>query len=233
MKKALLKYLSIILLLLGVPVFMYCYYMEENANFHTVSEGLLYRSGQVDRYLIEKYAKDLNIHTIVNLRGSNPDRNWYLEEITISRELGIVHIDIEDLSARRYLPPHEIENILHRIILLPKPILIHCSGGADRSGIIAAAWRLRYELDHPSKAFQQLSWRYGHFPYLWPDWKKTRAMDRSFRDYVEYLRNVEGYSYTEINRILQYRSALSPLLIVQKSITPDPALSEDPTGISH
>jgi len=220
MKSPLLKYLSFFLILMGTITFSYFYYMEENGNFHTVSEGLLYRSGQVDRYLIEKYSKDRNIRSIINLRGRNSNSKWYLEEIETSRELDIVHIDIEGLSARRYLAPDALENILNSIVHLPKPVLIHCSGGADRSGIIAAAWRLRHELDHPSEASGHLSWKYGHFPYLWPDWKKTQAMDRSFRDYVEYLKDVEGYSYHEISSTHRYSVPLSPLLIVENNGAP-------------
>jgi hypothetical protein len=48
---------------------------------------------------------------------------------------------------------------------LPKPVLIHCHGGADRSGLAAAVYLLLYTDTPIDEARRQLSWRYGHFAY--------------------------------------------------------------------
>jgi hypothetical protein len=66
---------------------------------------------------------------------------------------------------------------------LPKPMLIHCWGGADRTGLASALYLYGVKHQGSDQAAEQLSWRYGHLPYLW--WSKTRAMDNTFNRYVD------------------------------------------------
>jgi hypothetical protein len=59
--------------------------------------------------------------------------------------------------------------------------IIHCRGGADRSGLVAALCLFVDEGTSAKDADRQLSILYGHFPYLW---SRTGAMDRSFWAFV-------------------------------------------------
>ncbi|MBW2127151.1 MAG: hypothetical protein JRH08_16110 [Deltaproteobacteria bacterium] len=77
-------------------------------------------------------------------------------------------------------------------------MLIHCKAGADRAGLIAAAWKLRQQKETPQNAYKQLSIYYGHFPYLW---SKTKVMDQSFWNYVTYLR-AKKQKVTQNSKIL-------------------------------
>jgi protein tyrosine/serine phosphatase len=70
---------------------------------------------------------------------------------------------------------------LHRLVEVlrtaPTPLLIHCESGADRTGLAAALYEL-VVLSRPAEtAEKQLSFRYGHFPWLT---SPTGAMDRAF-----------------------------------------------------
>jgi hypothetical protein len=65
-------------------------------------------------------------------------------------------------------------------------VLIHCEAGADRSGLAAALYKLivaksPHKLivakSPPEEASAQLSFRYGHFPWLR---NSTAAMARTF-----------------------------------------------------
>ena len=87
--------------------------------------------------------------------------------------------DFEDkLSASRLIPTTELLNILEIIKQAPKPILIHCHGGADRTGLVSAITKLALEMTTIPEAKNELSLQYGHFPYFL--WNFARAMDENF-----------------------------------------------------
>lgn len=53
---------------------------------YTVTLDEVYRSVQLDRGKFEYYIIKYNIRNIMNLRGENPDKPWYIEEIKVSAE---------------------------------------------------------------------------------------------------------------------------------------------------
>jgi protein tyrosine/serine phosphatase len=64
----------------------------------------------------------------------------------------------------------------------PKPLLVHCKSGADRTGLVSALYRFAIEGKGADEADRQLTVLYGHFPYLA---SRTRAMDDSFWAFVD------------------------------------------------
>jgi hypothetical protein len=64
----------------------------------------------------------------------------------------------------------------------PKPILIHCKNGADRSGLVGALYLYTQEGRPAEVAYRELSISRGHFPYLF--WRDTIAMDDSFQRFT-------------------------------------------------
>ncbi|RLB27632.1 MAG: hypothetical protein DRH11_18405 [Deltaproteobacteria bacterium] len=102
----------------------------------------------------------------------------------MAKSKGVVVLNFR-LSPRKRVSPSTIEKVIALMKNAPKPILVHCKAGADRSGLICAIWRLVSHGDQPQRAYKQLSLLYGHVPYMW---SKTKAMDRSFWRYVEYFR---------------------------------------------
>jgi protein tyrosine/serine phosphatase len=50
----------------------------------------------------------------------------------------------------------------------PRPILIHCRGGADRTGEAAALWVITQQKKSKKIALKQLSLKYGHIRYKAP-----------------------------------------------------------------
>jgi protein tyrosine/serine phosphatase len=119
------------------------------------------------------------IKTIINLRGMSSSPS-YLEELKVANELGVRHVDIE-ISARQLPPPEKVEELLKTFAKGPYPILVHCSGGADRSGLASVLYRVICE-DEPftSALKEQLTWRYGHFAV-----GQRRAMDDFFKLYLQ------------------------------------------------
>jgi protein tyrosine/serine phosphatase len=170
----------IILLALVVHTSGYVLYRVETGNFHTVLPGKAYRSGQMDEAQWIDYLQTYAIKSVLNLRGEHRASPWYQQEIRVAEQLGIAHYNF-GLSASREVDNATLETILGIMRQAPKPMLIHCMSGADRSGLIAAVYLFAIEGQLAEAAAHQLSLIYGHFPYLL---SKTDAMDRSFWRYV-------------------------------------------------
>jgi protein tyrosine/serine phosphatase len=74
----------------------------------------------------------------------------------------------------------QMDKIVKIIRDAPKPLLIHCKAGADRTSLASALYM--YAIKKDIDAEKQISIIYGHFPWLG---SKTSAMDRSFERYMK------------------------------------------------
>lgn len=74
--------------------FSYFLYLKETSNFHPVTVDEAYRSAQLSEAELESYINKYRIRTVLNLRGENPGKEWYDDEINISRKHGVEHYDI-------------------------------------------------------------------------------------------------------------------------------------------
>jgi protein tyrosine/serine phosphatase len=146
-------------------------------NFHEVIPGELYRSAQLTPAQIASYHKQYGIKTIVNLRGEGEQRGWYEAEVGEARRTGIQHINFR-MSARKELATEQAKELLAILEAAPKPLLIHCKAGSDRSGLASALYLAVLKKAGEDKAAGQLSFFYGHIP-LWfiPEY----AMERSLK----------------------------------------------------
>jgi protein tyrosine/serine phosphatase len=148
--------------------------IEGDGNVHVVSPGVAIRSAEPSGARLIEMKQRFGIRAVVNLRGRNDGEPWYEDEVRASHLLGLQHVDVA-LSAQHELSPAQIDAVLALIERAPKPVLIHCNGGSDRTGLISAAWL--YAHGSPKDvADAQLALRFGHFPWLG---SKTSAMDRS------------------------------------------------------
>ena len=130
--------------------------IQYQGNFHTVKEGAFYRSAQLSKNELQSAIRDHKIRSVLNLRGAHPGQAWYDEELAVSQALGIVRD-------------------------APKPLLVHCKSGADRTGLVSALYRFAGEGVSADQADRELSLVYGHFPYF-PS--RSKAMDDSFWAFV-------------------------------------------------
>jgi len=158
--------------------------MEEQGNFHPITQSEAYRSAQLDRDELEHYIRKFKIRSVINLRGENSGSPWYKEEVQVCRKLNVSHFDL-GLSADKAPSPSEIEKLLELFRLAPRPVLIHCKAGADRSGLAAAIWEIVIDGEPTSVARKQLSIFYGHMPLgptqvldkFFNTWSSTRRVD--------------------------------------------------------
>lgn len=151
-------------------------------NVHEVEAGVLYRAGQLDAPALRQLVADKGIRTILNLRGAHPEAEWYRQEMAVARESGIDHRSLA-ISARSVPEMATMIEIARILREAPRPILVHCRGGSDRSGLVAAIHELVVDRADETQAAGQLSIAYGHFPWLG---SRTIAMDRAFSRFAAY-----------------------------------------------
>ncbi|MDE3876139.1 dual specificity protein phosphatase family protein [Sinorhizobium meliloti] len=157
--------------------------LQLTGNFHEVLPAELYRSAQPSAADIATYARQYGIKTIVNLRGKSMEA-WYLQEVEAAGHAGITHFDFR-LSAAKRVSPQQARQLIALLQTAPKPILIHCQAGADRTGLASMLYLQQIAGTDEEISERQLSVRYGHIglPYI----SAAFAMDESWEILEEVL----------------------------------------------
>ncbi|MDH4438844.1 MAG: tyrosine-protein phosphatase [Rhizobium sp.] len=147
-----------------------------SGNFHEVLPGQLYRSAQLSGVRLAEEIDRYKIKTVINLRGTNPGRSWYDDEVAATAAHGATHIDF-GMSARRDLTPEKTQALLTLLKTAEQPILVHCMSGADRTGLATVIFLQQVAGVDEEVAEWQLSPIYGHInlPFL-----AAYAMDDSW-----------------------------------------------------
>jgi protein tyrosine phosphatase (PTP) superfamily phosphohydrolase (DUF442 family) len=145
-------------------------------NIHEINGSLVLRSAQLAPEQLAELVQTYQIKTVLNLRGEHKEEEWYRAELAVSEKRGVTHENLA-LSATHEPDDATLKQLIQTMKNAQTPLLIHCEAGADRSGLAAALYRLAIMGDAPEIASRQLSFRYGHFPWLW---SRTGAMDRAF-----------------------------------------------------
>lgn len=153
-----------------------------SGNMHEVVPGELYRSAQLDPSQLGEYVKENRIATVLNLRGPNPNAPWYQDEIKESAELGVKHIDFA-MKASRELTDEQAMKLIAVMRDAPKPLLIHCRSGADRTGLAAAMYVAAIAKKGEWAAQRQLWLNYGHIARI----GAAVAMNRTFERLEPYF----------------------------------------------
>jgi len=159
-------------------------YWQAGGNFHEVEAGRFYRSAQLDPAELDRVVKRYGIRSVLNLRGNNTGTPWYDGEVVTSAADGVAHFDYP-ISAENPVTVRQMQEILAILSTVPKPVLVHCQAGSDRTGLVSALYRLSRGADVATAGEQLSLMHYGHFPYLW---SKTQAMDDSFLAYTATLK---------------------------------------------
>ncbi|KAA1176750.1 protein tyrosine phosphatase [Rhizobium tropici] len=158
-------------------------HMLWTTNFHPVIAGELYRSSQPSAATIAELQKQYGIKTIINLRGENSGHRWYDKEVAEAKQLNINHIDFH-MSSARELTQQQAAQLIEIMRDAPKPLLIHCQAGADRTGLASALYLAAIAKTNESTAENQMSIFYGHLSF---SFTRAYAMDRTFEKLEPWL----------------------------------------------
>lgn len=147
-------------------------------NFSTVVPGEIYRSAQPSSVQMSRDVRQYGIKTIINLRGANPGRHWYDKEVNDAKKLGVEHIDFS-MSAKHELSQEQAKQLIRLMASAPKPLLIHCTSGADRTGLAAALYVASIAKLGEAASEAQLSVRFGHLSLSFmPEYAMDRTWDK-------------------------------------------------------
>jgi protein tyrosine/serine phosphatase len=154
-------------------------YLALTRNFHPVVANEVYRSAQVAPDDITAYRSDYGIRSILNLRGAASGEAWYDDEIAASAALGLSHEDFA-MSASVELSDAEAERLIALMRRMPKPMLVHCRHGADRTGLAMSLYLAAITGTDEETAEGQLSLWFGHFgvPVLSDAWPMDESWER-------------------------------------------------------
>ena len=130
-----------------------------------VKPGVVFRSGQISRYLIMPTLQEHRIKHIICMTSPDSQDVDQQVELAAAQELGIDY---------QFLPLNgrgigKVEHFTGAVAALAKnakqgePVLIHCHAGAQRTGGVVAAYRLLIEGRSPEFVFGELR-RYGWNP---------------------------------------------------------------------
>lgn len=169
--------LGIGLLVLLLAIATFGLYRWEQGNFGVVVPNEVYRSRQLGKTELTDVLTRYDIKSIVNLRGRNFGESWYLDEVAVAEQLNVKLYTLS-LSTYRELGPADLDELEATLREAPKPLLIHCKSGADRTGLAAALYLYKIRNRPADEAVDQLSLYYGHIPGFLH--LESSAMDRSF-----------------------------------------------------
>lgn len=148
-------------------------------NFHWVAPCAAARSAQPYLGGWHFFLCSNGLRAIVNLRGLHPEWWWWRRETAACMALGVTHYDIPFNSRQLPLRSH-LEIVLGFMRNAPRPFLIKCSGGQDRTSFAAALFILYTD---GWSGWNAAMAQFARFPYLhFP--KRHQRWLRLFFDYA-------------------------------------------------
>ncbi|MBA3698173.1 MAG: tyrosine-protein phosphatase [Planctomycetes bacterium] len=140
------------------------------ANFHQVSPEV-YRSGQPKARDLKLLVEQLGIKSVLTLRDLHNDDD---EAEGLPLALYRVEMEADDVE------PDKVARAMQIIKDAPKPILIHCWHGSDRTGLVIAAYRITFQGWDPTVAADELvNGGFGYHHKMFPGiaaWLRSGAL---------------------------------------------------------
>jgi tyrosine-protein phosphatase SIW14 len=136
-------------------------------NLHQVSPEV-YRSGQPNAGDLKLLVEQLGVKSVLTLRNWHDDKD---EGKDLPLTLYRVDMEADEVE------PEKVAKALQIIHDAPKPILIHCWHGSDRTGLMVAAYRITAQGWEPTAATDELqNGGFGYHAKMFPgivDWLKA------------------------------------------------------------
>lgn len=139
-------------------------------NLHLVSPEI-YRSAQPSNKELRMLCEQLGVKSVLTLRNWHDDKD---EGKDLPLTLYRVNMEADEVD------PAKVAQALKIITEAPKPMLIHCWHGADRTGLMVAAYRMTTQGWNPAQATDELiNGGFGYHATLFPgiaDWLRSGVL---------------------------------------------------------
>ena len=150
-------------------------------NFHWVVRGEAARAAQAWAGGLSAFLKKRGIRAIINLRGRNDDLSWWRNETAAATRAGATHFDAM-LDSRKLPTRAMLVALMDAFAAAPRPFLLKCSGGQDRTSFAAALYLIyRGGWDR----FDEAQAQYARFPYL----HFPKPHQRWLREFLSFARD--------------------------------------------
>lgn len=205
------KYLIAISIVATVAAFGCWVHFREN--LHVVAQHQVYRCAQPDANMLRRYQREIGIQSVINLRGYWPKEEWYQDELRAVEALGLNYYEVP-LLTHRLTAMQNLRKLIQIFDECPKPVLLHCKQGADRTALAAAVYLLLYEDKTPQQALAAYRLKYGHTGWAWghhlphlfdcyQNWLDSERLEHSpahFRRWAD-QQEIVGYFGSEIRAV--------------------------------
>lgn len=222
------------------------YFFDEN--LLEVVPGEVYRSAQPDGPETAAFIERLGLRSILNLRGERGRSAWLAEERAAAAAHGVEHHSVR-LSAKRMPPSPRLREIVEILDTAPRPLLFHCQGGVERSGLIGAVAVLLDGGDlaaardqfSPSKGFVPAISR-SEVPRVLDDYERwlaergeSHSPDRFrawvARDYHPYFYRASLAPVGALGRLAAGRESALRVRVTNQSLRPIPFRASHASGV--
>ena len=153
-------------------------------NFHWIVPGDAARGGQAHIGLLGPFLTRHGIRALINLRGENPDIGWWRYETEVARRVGASHLDVM-LDSRKLPTRAMLARLFDAFDEAPRPFLLKCSGGQDRTSLAAALYVVHRQ---GWSALEAARAQFARFPYL----HFPKRHQRWLKEFLEYAREDSG-----------------------------------------
>jgi len=132
-------------------------------NLHEVVPGKVYRAGEMTAPMLSQVLEERGIKTVLDLRMDPKDVSAaYVGEDATAKEAGASYLNFP-LMGSKELDRESAQRLVQSLETIEEPLLIHCSSGTHRSGVVSAIYLMeRYGVPY-DEAVKQLSPKYGFF----------------------------------------------------------------------
>jgi protein tyrosine/serine phosphatase len=114
---------------------------DELSNFGIVAEDQLYRGGMPVGELAYEHLVKLGVKTVINLKIEDSAVEYVAEQNQLlKRDINLHYIPLPNVAPPTMLQVMEFLNIVYNNEM--NPVFIHCHRGADRTGNLAAIFRV-------------------------------------------------------------------------------------------
>jgi protein tyrosine phosphatase (PTP) superfamily phosphohydrolase (DUF442 family) len=174
------------------------WHISFNSRFFPVIEKQVYRSAQLSASRLDAVIQAYGIRSIIALLGSEKGTPWFENETAVAdrHQLNLLNIGFSSHELPQF---NRINQLVDALLSAPRPILLHCYRGADRTGM-ASAIAMILDNDPPLKTIEkQFSWRFGVIPHSnsigvlffkqYSEWMRATGNVHNRDNFLDWVRN--------------------------------------------